>query len=212
MTKSDMMIEAAKQYLLMHNQEEAHKSIIDMYNSIQPLPRGYKMTYTDAWCAAFVSAVAQLTMNTDAAYPECSCYYMVKRYIEEGRFVEDDAAAPQPGWIIFYDWEDSGVGDCAGVPDHVGIVTDVIGNTVKVIEGNNGGKVNTRNIEVDARYIRGYGVPKYDDTVVTVLDEPPKEPTIDEDYRALQTYISNACDEIMDELTTFWAIVKQHLK
>ena len=35
------------------------KTIIDIYNSIKPLPNGYRLTVgKDAWCAATVSAVA----------------------------------------------------------------------------------------------------------------------------------------------------------
>ena len=33
--------------------------IIETYNSIRPLPRGYRMKPGDPWCAAYVSAVAQ---------------------------------------------------------------------------------------------------------------------------------------------------------
>ena len=29
-----------------------HRRIIDIYNSIKPLPVGYAMKYTDFWCAA----------------------------------------------------------------------------------------------------------------------------------------------------------------
>lgn len=41
---------------------------------------------------------------------------MVRLYQELGRWVEDDAYVPSPGDVIFYDWQDSGVGDNAGQP------------------------------------------------------------------------------------------------
>ena len=31
------------------------KKIIDIYNNHKPLPRGYKVKYTDEWCATTVS-------------------------------------------------------------------------------------------------------------------------------------------------------------
>ena len=34
-----------------------HAALMESYNMIEPLPRGYKMTLKDAWCAAFVSAI-----------------------------------------------------------------------------------------------------------------------------------------------------------
>lgn len=36
--------------------DAVHKSIVDAYNSYLPHPRGYKLTYTDDYCAAMVSA------------------------------------------------------------------------------------------------------------------------------------------------------------
>ena len=36
----------------------SHRSIIDLYNGHTPLARGYKVRYTDAWCATYGSAVA----------------------------------------------------------------------------------------------------------------------------------------------------------
>ena len=34
-----------------------YKKIVDLYNSQSKLPSGYKVKYTDAWCATAVSAV-----------------------------------------------------------------------------------------------------------------------------------------------------------
>lgn len=75
----------------------SHREIIDIYNQIQPLPRGYKMTYTDFWCAATVSALAQALGLTDYIFPECSCDRMIQLYKQHGRWMEDDAYVPKPG-------------------------------------------------------------------------------------------------------------------
>ena len=53
------VVATAKLWLGRKEADGSHKEIIDVYNSICPLPVGYKMKYTDYWCAAFVSAVAQ---------------------------------------------------------------------------------------------------------------------------------------------------------
>ena len=71
-----------------------HKYLIDTYNSITPLPRGYKMTYTDAWCAATVSAIGYLCGLQDYIFPECSCSQMIKLYKKAGRWEENDAYTP----------------------------------------------------------------------------------------------------------------------
>lgn len=68
---------------------------------------------------------------------------------------------PAPGDVIFYDWSDTGNGDNTSAPDHVGIVVSVSGNTMKVIEGNMSNAVGYRNIAINGRYIRGFGLPDY---------------------------------------------------
>lgn len=139
----------------------SHKKIIDIYNGHKPLARGYKVQYTDAWCATFGSAVAIQLGLTDIIPTECSCTKMVELFKKLGSWQENDAYVPSPGDYIFYDWDDSGVGDNIGAPDHVGIVEKVVGRTITVIEGNYSDSVKRRTIQVNGRYIRGYGVPKY---------------------------------------------------
>ena len=100
---------------------------------------------------------------------------MVKLFQKIGEWDENDARVPNVGDIIFYDWQDSGYGDNKGTPDHVGIVEKVENGLITVIEGNIRDSVNRRSISVNARYIRGYGVPKYaasgDMTIETVARE-----------------------------------------
>ena len=50
---------------------------------------------------------------------------MIQLFQKLGAWQENDAHVPQPGDVIFYDWDDSGVGDNTGWPDHVGIVESV---------------------------------------------------------------------------------------
>jgi hypothetical protein len=146
-----------------------HRAIIDAYNSQRPLPRGYAVKYTDDWCAAFVSAVAVKLGYTDIMPTECGCSKMISLYQKLGSWDENDARVPRAGDIIFYDWQDSGKGDNKASSDHVGIVEKVEGNTITVIEGNRNNSVERRTIAVNARYIRGYGVPKYDEQFNTPI-------------------------------------------
>ena len=139
----------------------SHKPIIDIYNSMTPLPRGFRMPYTAAWCAATVSAAAIKAEYTDIIPRECSCYYMIEAYKKLGRWQENDAYIPSPADVIFYDWQDSGKGDNTGAADHVGMVEKVSGGKITVIEGNYNDAVKRRTLEVNGRYIRGYGLPNY---------------------------------------------------
>lgn len=149
-------------WLGKNGKDGSHKAIIDIYNAHKPLARSYKVKYTDAWCATFVSAVAIKLGYTDIIPTECSCNEMIKLFKKLGTFVEDDSVKPNPGDIIFYDWDDNGVGNCTGGVEHTGIVEKVVGGTITVIEGNYGNAVKRRTLKVNGKHIRGYGMPKYD--------------------------------------------------
>lgn len=152
----------ARAWIGKNEADGTHKSIIDVYNAHKPLARGYAVKYTDAWCATFVSAVAIKCGVTDIIPTECGCGQMITLFKNLGEWNESDSRTPKPGDIIFYDWDDTGAGDNTGWPDHVGIVESVNGGNITVIEGNKNNAVARRTIAVNGRYIRGYGVPKYE--------------------------------------------------
>ena len=163
------VVKQAQAWLGNKEGSAGHKSIIDLYNAHKPLARGYKVKYTDAWCATFVSAVAIKLGYTDIIPTECGCGKMIELFKKLGSWVENENRTPNPGDIIFYDWDDNGTGDNLGSPEHVGIVEKVSNGKITVIEGNHDGTdadsidgVERREIAVNGRYIRGYGVPKYD--------------------------------------------------
>jgi hypothetical protein len=153
----------------------SHKKIIDIYNTLDPLPVGYRMKTTDAWCAATISAAAQVCKATDIIPTECSCPRMITKAQKMGIWVEADDHVPQPGDIVLYDWDDSGKGDNRGGSDHVGGVEKIAGKTITVIEGNYSNAVKRRSLQVNGRYIRGYIVPKFDPEKETEKTETKRE-------------------------------------
>ena len=187
------VVEQAKAWLGYNEKDGSHKKIIDVYNGHKPLARGYKVKYTDAWCATFVSAVSIQLGYTDIMPTECSCNKMIELHKKLGIWIENEDRVPNPGDILFYDWEDDGKGDNTGRSDHVGIVERVVGDTITVIEGNYKNAVTRRNIRVNGKTIRGYGVPKYDkemqegmvDVKVPVLKKGDKGDQV----RAVQTLL-----------------------
>ena len=152
----------AKEWLGKKESDGSHKAIIDTYNAHSPLARGYKVKYTDSWCATFVSAVAIKLGYTDIMPLECSCGQMITLAQKMGIWVENDAYAPKAADIILYDWDDNGNGDNTGWADHIGIVEKVANGVITVIEGNLNDAVARRTIAVNGKTIRGYIVPKYD--------------------------------------------------
>lgn len=156
------LLDAARAWLGFNEHDGTHKIIIDKYNSHYPLAQNYKVQYTDSWCATFVSACAIQAGMFDIIPTECGCERQINLFKKIGSWVEDDSIVPEPGYIIYYYWKDNGVGDCTGFADHVGIVEECDGLFITVIEGNKNDSVSRRTIPVNGRYIRGYGVPKYD--------------------------------------------------
>lgn len=164
MTKKQLrnqVVNVMKGWLGYNEADGSHKKIIDIYNGHKPLARGYKVKYTDEWCATTVSAAFITAKLTDIAPTECSCSKMIELYKAKGWWKESDFYTPEPGDIIMYDWEDNGKGDNTGAPNHVGIVASVSGKTIKVIEGNKGEAVAYRTMTVNGKYIRGYCLPDY---------------------------------------------------
>lgn len=170
------MVRQARSWIGRREADGTHRVIIDVYNSIVPLPRGYRMRYTDPWCAAFVSAVAQVWGLTGIVFPECACDPMIALYKAAGRWMEDDGYVPRPGDLIFYDWQDTGLGDNSGSADHVGLVAEVEGRRIRLIEGNCGDAVCYQVREVDGLYIRGFGLPDYA-SLADREEEPEPETT-----------------------------------
>lgn len=171
----------ARAWLGRRQSDGSHREIIDLYNLNRPAG-GYVMTYTDPWCACFVSAVGMAAGLSAVIVPGVNCDGMIETYRARGRWVEDDSYLPEPGDLIFYDWQDSGAGDNQGSSDHVGIVVDTDERTITVIEGNKGAEqvVAYRTIPRNGKHIRGFAVPDYtsacraEDTIV-----PTTEPVED---------------------------------
>ena len=170
------VVDTASEWLGIVEGSAGHARLLEIYNSQDPLPRGTRMRSEWPWCAAFVSAVSVQCGLTDIMPTEMSCPLMIQKYQNLGRWVEDDAYVPSIGDVIFYDWDDSGSGDCTGTADHVGIVS-AVGDRLTIIEGNCDDKVMERRIAVNARYIRGYGIPDFAAKcgAVTETVEQPKQ-------------------------------------
>lgn len=57
------VVEQAASWVGYNEADGSFKDIIDVYNADTPLARGYKVKYTDEWCATFVSACAIAVHN-----------------------------------------------------------------------------------------------------------------------------------------------------
>jgi hypothetical protein len=156
------LVDTACGWAGVREDDGSHHFIIDLYNSIDPLPQDYRVTYDDAWCAAFVSAAASEAELLDIIPAECSCNRQIGLFRELGRWEETDSHLPLPGDIIYYDWDLPRSFDCTGWSEHVGIVVGTYGPFIRVMEGNKDDDASFRTIWRNDWCIRGYGLPDYD--------------------------------------------------
>ena len=162
MSKIDTILNQARAWVGCNEGDGTHKQIIDVYNSYSPLPRGYKVKYTDSWCMTYISALFIKAGLADLCPIECSCYQAIELAKQKGIWEENDDIVPPVGALPMYDWDEKD-----GVPEHVGIVEKVEGNKLTVLEGNKSNAVGRRIIYVGDPSIRGYVLIKYDGTSST---------------------------------------------
>lgn len=138
--------ELAKKYVGVREGTKAHHEIIDFYNAnIRPLPRNYKVKYSDAWCATFASVIMFKCSAKNAPY-ECGVYNMYLKAVKNHEIV----STPQRNDLVIYDWGHN------GSLDHVGIIDNITGDTLTVIEGNKSDAVGIRMISKNSRDIAHY--------------------------------------------------------
>lgn len=156
MTTSTKVIAEANKYLGAKEGSAQHKALIDIYNATKPLPRSYAVSYTDAWCMAFVR-VAFINAGALSLIHggECSCQRMIELFRNNGQYTSNSTGIAT-GDVVFYDW------NADSWSDHVGIVTGVSGSKITVIEGNYSDQVKFRTLEASNSTIQGYARPAYE--------------------------------------------------
>lgn len=153
------VLDTARSYLGVTKGSSGHKSIIDGYNAVKPLPVGYAVKYSDDWCDAFVSFVGIKAGASGLIGRECGVERHKAIFRQMG--IWRGLVKPQPGDIVIFHWG----GDRNGFAHHIGFVEVVNGNTITTIEGNTvqGGvsKVGRNKFAWNDRRIQGYARPNY---------------------------------------------------
>ena len=159
-TKVSTILAKAKLYLGVTTGSAKHKQIVDRYNGVKPLPVGYKVSYTDDWCDAFVTALAIETGAVDIIGRECGVQRHIDIFKDKGIWIEDGTITPRAGDIITFNWNDWSTAN-NGFADHIGIVESVKNGVITTIEGNSDRAVRRRTYNVGNGWIRGFARPKY---------------------------------------------------
>jgi hypothetical protein len=107
------------------------------------------------WCACFVSWCANECGYIEAGIiPKfAGCEWQGEAWFKDRGQWQERGYVPQPGDIIFFDWN----GD--DISDHVGIVESSDGTTIRTIEGNNGDACRRSSYSVNSSSVAGFGIP-----------------------------------------------------
>lgn len=108
------------------------------------------------WCACFVSWCANECGYIEAgAVPRFASCTAGSNWFKARDLWKPRGSTPNPGELIFFDW------DADGLPDHVGIVERVENGTVYTVEGNSNDRCRQRSYSLGYSGIFGYGTPNY---------------------------------------------------
>ncbi|MCI5769778.1 MAG: peptidoglycan-binding protein [Dorea longicatena] len=171
--------------------------IIDIYNSQRP-SGSYKITHTDPWCHATVSAAAYASGNAGEVPNTCYCQTGINIWKQWGKWIGryTNAYNPQVGYIIYYDWNKD------LISDHVGTIIARNGDTLTVREGNRNDMLCDRQINVNSPLIIGYGIPDWGGATQTPVATIPSH----EETKRTWLQIGDTGAEVKDVQTKLIAL------
>lgn len=146
-------LDICKKYLGTREGTVKHRKIVDMFNSCKL--KTFPISYSDAWCSAFISAMAIESDCTDIIPISANCDEMYKKGVVMGIAIPKDKWIPKIGDIVFYDW------NLNGELDHVGAVETIYKNIIHVLEGNKNDSVAYRDINYKNATITKIIRPRY---------------------------------------------------
>lgn len=129
----------------------------------QPYWSWYGFDSRVEWCSCFVSWCANECGYIDAGViPNFAVCRNAVKWFTERRQWQDKTYTPQPGDIVFYDWDNRGsAGPQDGLADHVGIVEKIVDGKIFTIEGNFDDQCTERTYPIGYYELLGFGVPVY---------------------------------------------------
>lgn len=137
------------------------------------------------WCAMFASFCLHYAGVAQADVPYAAgCVYWTERLEDAGLYKSAGDYTPKTGDLVFFDTD----GD--GASDHVGIVTELRGETMETVEGNVGGEVVEKRHELTDEDVFGFGALPQEEQLpdTPVIDSPDDQKPVEENP-----------DEAMDE-------------
>ena len=153
------------------SQKGQRNSVVDIYNSYVPHPRGYIVKYEDQLCATFISSIFIALQWTSIVPPECGARQLYRNMEALGRAELNKKRVPNVGDLIFF----GNSAKASGI-QHVGIVQEVKNNK-QIYYYDLTGVVGRHTCPVGYAWVMGYAYPDYASIDgVTPQPEPTPEP------------------------------------
>lgn len=128
--------------------------VVDLYNTVRPLPLGYRVKYEDLLCATYVSSIFIKLGWTDIVPPNPRAWQLYENMAAIDCGVPDAKRVPDVGDLIFF-----GINRTIKGITHVGIVTEVKGKQIYYYDIQS--TVARHTCPVGYSSIWGYAVPAY---------------------------------------------------
>lgn len=165
------MVDTARKYL-----GTAEPSGDDQFIQAYNKSVGTTFNMATPWCAMFITYIARMCGVPTTVIPNfASCSVAVNTFFKPRGWFKDAKSGyiPQPGDLIFYDW------DLDKNPNHVGMVASVSGGKVNTIEGNTSDPtkknkydgVYSKSYALSYKMILGYAVPPYGTAPTGIVKE-----------------------------------------
>lgn len=143
--------------------EEYRNEVVNIYNSLTPPPRGYKLKREDPFSVACISAAFQKAGYTNIFPTECSLFHLMPKAISLGIWKDAADGKPGVGDIVIYTKHDNKV---------IGVIKSVVGNTLNVIEGSTDVALKCDKVKTNSTRISAYICPRYNVSAPAPADEP----------------------------------------
>lgn len=116
----------------------------------------YGIPYGD-WCAMFVSFCLDYA-GVEEFPLDANCPNWINNLKEKNMYAEAEGCIPNPGDIIFFDWNENGLADHVGLVEEYIPATEQSAGKIQTIEGNSGNTVRYNTYNLTDTTIMGYGM------------------------------------------------------
>lgn len=146
------IIDIAKEFLGIDN--AGKEKLISYYNTncfpLVDRNRRYMMRSNDEWCMMFCSVIAHKAGYDKDNFPyEVSVYYAAQKARKQGLYTVVQTGL-RLGDLVVYDW------GYRGGYNHVGFITEITDDYLKVIEGNYSNTVKIRTVKRTSKALQGF--------------------------------------------------------